>query len=259
MVILRNGKNTGYNELVVERLTKDLVFYTNQIVIAHEKARQSAYELTLAEDKFRQASRDLAYAESEVRRTEEDVAYFQNKAKKITQLLEEQQLAYAEVKAKSVDSFKASLERCIALDQQIREQLPPAVVQPTIYDDVLKRANAATLLKQADYVTDLAKMDENKAEADYLYNLADDLKAESVAITKELDKKEQAEKAKAFASVSLYRAPCVDLVVEEQNQKQDTTTTTSASDFRARLNALLDLNQQITAQEQLVSYSEHLF
>ena len=258
MVILRNGKNTRYNELTIKRLTEDLVFYTNQIVFANEKARQSAYELTLAEDKFRHASDNLAYAESEVRRTEEDVAYFQNKAKKITQLLEEQQLAYAEVKAKSVDSFKASLERCIALDQQIREQLPPAVVQPTIYNDALKRANAATLLKQADYVTDLAKMDENKAEADYLYNLADDLKAESVAITKELDEKEQAEKAKAFASVSLYRAPCVDLVVEEQNQKQDTTTT-SASDFRARLNALLDLNQQITAQEQLVSYSEHLF
>ena len=299
MVILRNGKNTRYNELTIKRLTEDLVFYTNQIVFANEKARQSAYELTLAEDKFRQASRDLAaegivlsntsegrvgyylkngkylthlqhliacredvafhtlaYAESEVRRTEEDVAYFQNKAKKITQLLEEQQIAYAEVKAKSVESFKTSLERCIALDQQIREQLPPAVVQPTIYNDALKRANAATLLKQADYVTDLAKMDENKAEADYLYNLADDLKAESVAITKELDEKEQAEKANLFASVSLYRAPCVDLVVEEQNQKQDTTT---ASDFRARLNALLDLNQQITAQEQLVSYSYHWF
>lgn len=248
MVILRNGKNTGYNELVVKRLTEDLVLYTNQIVRTNESVMKAKDNLRVAKENAKKANREVDFYEHVCFLNEDSLAYYQKKANKISQLLEEQQLAYAEVKAKSVDSFKASLERCIALDQQIREQLPPAVAKPTIYDDVLKRANAATMLKQADYVTDLAKMDENKAEADYLYNLAADLRSESAKITKELDEKEQAEKANSLASVSLYRAPCVDLVVEEQNQKQDTTSTTS--DFRARLNALLDLNEHITAQEQ---------
>ena len=278
MVILRNGKNTRYNELVVKRLTHDLVYNTNQIVRTNASLMKAKENLIVAKENVRKASNQLAFyehgrylAEESLAYYEDILVYYQKKANKISQLLEEQRLGSIDTKTCGISStpkvqeekltigpFQASMERCIALDQQIREQLPPAVNEPTIYDDALKRANAATMLKQADYVKDLAKMDENKAEADYLYNLADDLKAESVAITKELDKKEQAEKAKAFASVSLYRAPCVDLVVEEQNQKQDTTTT-SASDFRTRLNALLDLNQQITAQEQLVSYSEHLF
>lgn len=274
MVILRNGKNTRYNELVVKRLTKDLVYYTNQIVRTNTSVMKAKDNLREAKENARKATNQLAFyehgcyiAEESLAYYEDSLAYYQKKANNISQLLEEQRLGSLDTKMCGISStskvqeekltFQASVERSIALDQQIRQQLPPAVVQPTIYDDLLKSANAATLLKQADYVTDLAKMDENKAEADYLFNLADDLKAESAAITKKLDEKEEAEKAKAFASVSLYRAPCVDLVVEEQNQKKDTTT--SASDFRARLNALLDLNQQITEQEQLVTYSEHLF
>lgn len=271
MVILRNGKNTRYNELVVKRLTEDLELYTNQIVRTNASVMKAKDNLRVAKENAKKANREVDFYEHVCFLNEDSLAYYQKKANKISQLLEEQRLGSLDIKTCGISSspkvqeekltvgpFQASLERCIALDQQIREQLPPAVVQPTIYDDLLKSANAATMLKQADYVADLAKMEEYKAEADYLYNLADDLKAESAAITKELDEKEQAEKAKAFASVSLYRAPCVDLVIEEQNQKQDTTST-SASDFRARLNALLELNQQITDQEKLVSYSEHLF